>query len=194
MSFDKELQKRSGGHCDLCGSDTADISYALPSSPGNKLQHHLLLCSTCLSQINNIAMADGNHWRCLNESIWSEEPAVKVMSWRMLHRLKQFDWAQDLVDIAYLDEETLEWAKAAGDDVNPEDLVKHVDCFGAALNNGNNVVLIKTLDVKGATFNAKVGTVVRKIHLLADNAEQIEGRVNGSMIVILTKYVKKSAT
>jgi protein PhnA len=61
------------------------------------------------------------------------------------------------------------------------------------LSNGDNVVLVKSLDVKGATFSAKVGTVVRKIHLVEDNAEQIEGRVNDSMIVILTKYVKKSA-
>ncbi|MEY2918016.1 MAG: hypothetical protein RIS73_1730, partial [Bacteroidota bacterium] len=93
-----------------------------------------------------------------------------------------------------LDDETLEWAKAAGDDANPDDMIKHLDCFGAVLSNGDNVVLTKTLDVKGATFSAKVGTVVRKIHLVADNAEQIEGKVNGSQIVILTKYVRKSST
>jgi len=120
-------------------------------------------------------------------------PAVKVVSWRMLHKLKHLDWVPDLLDIAYLDDETLEWAKASGDDVNPDDMVKHLDCFGAVLQNGDNVVLTKTLNVKGATFNATVGTVVRKIHLVADNPEQIEGRVNGSMIVILTKYVKKSS-
>jgi protein PhnA len=56
------------------------------------------------------------------------------------------------------------------------------------------VVLTKTLEIKGATFNAKVGTVVRKIHLVEDNSDQIEGRVNGAMIVILTKYVKKSTS
>jgi protein PhnA len=192
MSFEKELQKRSGERCELCGSDEANTSYAIPASPGNKLQHHIWLCPVCLAQMNDIETADSNHWRCLNDSIWSEEPAVKVVSWRLLHKLKKFDWVQDLLDIAYLDEETLEWAKASGDDINPDDLVKHVDCFGAVLNNGDNVVLTKTLDVKGATFNAKVGTVVRKIHLVADNPEQIEGRVNNSLIVILTKYVKKS--
>ena len=84
--------------------------------------------------------------------------------------------------------------KASGDDINPDDVVKHLDCFGAVLNNGDNVVLTKTLDVKGATFSAKVGTVVHKIRLVADNPEQIEGRVNGSQIVILTKYVKKTGS
>jgi protein PhnA len=193
MSFEKELQKRSGEKCELCGSANANTSYAVPSSPGNKLAHHIWLCSTCLQQMENIETADANHWRCLNDSIWSEEPAIKVVSWRMLHKLKQLDWVPDLLDIAYLDQETMEWAKASGDDKDPDDVIKHVDCYGAVLSNGDNVVLIKSLDVKGATFSAKVGTVVRKIHLVEDNPEQIEGRVNDSMIVILTKYVKKSA-
>ncbi|MGG9962908.1 PhnA domain-containing protein [Ferruginibacter sp. SUN106] len=193
MSFERELQKRSNNICELCGSDDASIDFPVPFSPGNKLEHHIWICPACNTQMENIETADANHWRCLNDSIWSEVPAVKVVSWRMLHKLKQLDWVQDLLDIAYLDDETLEWAKASGDDANPDDLVKHIDCFGAVLQNGDNVVLTKTLNVKGATFNAPVGTIVRKIHLVADNAEQIEGRVNGSMIVILTKYVKKSS-
>ncbi len=194
MSFEKELQKRSNSRCELCGSEDANTAYLVPHSSSNKLQHHIWICPTCLEQMNHIEKADSNHWRCLNESIWSEEPAVKVVSWRMLNRLRQFDWAQDLLDIAYMEDDILDWAKASNDHVSEEDMVKHVDCFGAPLHNGDNVVLTKSLDIKGATFNAKVGTVVRKIHLVADNAEQIEGRVNGALIVILTKYVKKSST
>lgn len=194
MSFERDLQKRSNDVCELCAKGEANTAYAIPSSPGNKAEHHIWICPTCNTQIENIETADPNHWRCLNESIWSEVPAVKVMSWRMLHKLKHLDWVNDLLDIAYLDDETLEWAKAAGDGKNLEDEITHLDCFGAVLQNGDNVVLTKTLDVKGATFSAKVGTVVRKIHLVADNAEQIEGKVNGANIVILTKYVKKSST
>jgi protein PhnA len=111
----------------------------------------------------------------------------------MLHKLKSLDWARDLLDIAYLDDEAMEWAKASNDHINQDDVEKHVDCFGAVLQHGDNVVLTKTLDVKGATFSAKVGTVVHNIKLVHDNIEQIEGRVNGSMIVILTKYVRKVA-
>jgi protein PhnA len=191
-NIDKDLQKRSNNICELCGSTTADIVFTVPSSPGNKPEHHLLICSTCSAEMEHIETADPIHWRCLNESIWSEVPAVKVVSWRMLHKLKHLDWARDILDIAYLDEETLAWAKASGDDIDPDDIIKHIDCFGSELHNGDNVVLTKTLNVKGATFNAPVGTIVRKIHLVAANAEEIEGKVNGATIVILTKYVKKS--
>jgi len=143
--------------------------------------------------MENIETADATHWRCLNDSIWSEEAAVKVVSWRMLHKLKNIDRAADLLEIAYLEEDTFEWAKASEDDINMKDIVKHRDNFGAVLKQGDNIVLTKTPEVKDATFNAKVSTKVHNIRLVADNAGQIEGRVNNSMIAILTKYVKKPA-
>jgi protein PhnA len=192
MNYERALQKRSNNTCELCNSGDANTIYTVPHSSSNKLEHHLWICPTCYTQMADIEKADENHWRCLKDSIWNEVPAVKVVSWRMLHKLKNLDWTQDLIDIAYLDEDEMAWAKASGDHINQNDIEKHVDCFGAVLQSGDNVVLTKTLDVKGATFNAKVGTVVHNIHLVADNTDQIEGRVNNSMIVILTKYVRKS--
>ena len=62
---------------------------------------------------------------------------------------------------------------------------------GAILETGDTVTLIKDLDVKGANFVAKRGTAVRGIALVAYNPEHIEGRVNGTRIVILTQYVRK---
>jgi protein PhnA len=59
------------------------------------------------------------------------------------------------------------------------------------LQNGDTVTLIKDLDVKGAGFTAKRGTSVKNISLVEDNPEHIMARVNGSQIVILTKFVKK---
>jgi protein PhnA len=127
MSFERELQKRSNGICELCGSDEANIDYTIPFSPGNKLEHHIWVCSTCQNQMSNTETADGIHWRCLNDSIWSETPAVQVVSWRMLHKLKQqVDWVPDLLDIVYLDDETMEWAKASGDDINQDDIEKSI--------------------------------------------------------------------
>jgi protein PhnA len=70
--------------------------------------------------------------------------------------------------------------------------VQHVDSNGVVLETGDTVTLIKDLTVKGANFTAKRGTAVRRISLVADNPEHIEGRVNGQQIVILTKFVKKS--
>ena len=60
-----------------------------------------------------------------------------------------------------------------------------------ALQTGDSVVLIKSLDVKGSTLNAKMGTVVKNIRLVEENTEQIEGKIEGQTIVILTKYVRK---
>jgi protein PhnA len=39
---------------------------------------------------------------------------------------------------------------------------------------------------------AKQGAAVRKISLDRENAEYIEGKVDGQQIVIITKYVKKT--
>ncbi len=92
----------------------------------------------------------------------------------------------------YLDDDTLAWAKATGEGEGTEETVQHVDCHGAVLEAGDTVTLVKDLNVKGANFTAKRGTAVRGISLVPDNPEQIEGRVNGQQIVILTKFVKKS--
>ena len=114
------------------------------------------------------------------------------MAWRLLQRLSGESWSHDLLDMLYLDEETLAWAKATGEGVSQDDVVKHIDSNGVVLQGGDTVVLIKDLDVKGGGFTAKRGTAVRGITLVADNPEHIEGRVNGQQIVILTKFVKKS--
>ena len=109
----------------------------------------------------------------------------------MLTRLRAEGWPQDLLDMLYLDEDTLAWAKASGEDVSEENQVIHRDSNNAVLESGDTVVLIKDLNVKGANFTAKRGTAVRNISLVHDNATQIEGKVNGQRIVILTQYVKK---
>ena len=59
------------------------------------------------------------------------------------------------------------------------------------LHNGDTVILTKSLDVKGSTLNAKLGTVVRNIRLVPDNTGQIEGKIEGQTIVVLTKYLRK---
>ena len=122
--------------------------------------------------------------------MWSETPAVHVMAWRMLDRLSGEGLARDLMEQLYLDDETLRWARAAKSN---EDAAPHLDSNGIALTGGDTVTLIKDLKVKGTGFTAKRGTAVRGISLVPDNPAQIEGRVNGQQIVILTEFVKKSA-
>lgn len=187
----EKLKERSGGICELCSSSTELKAYTVEPGNSTKLEENILVCSTCESHINKSSEIDANHWRCLNESMWSEIPAVQVMAWRMLNRLKNENWAQDLLDMLYLDEETLTWARATGEDREVIADAKHVDSNGVVLESGDTVVLIKDLDVKGANFTAKRGTAVRNIKLVKDNVEQIEGKINGQGIVILTQYVKK---
>lgn len=191
MSIDKKLAERSGEKCELCSSTVGLTTYVV--EPGNEknLDETIAVCSTCFNQINKTEEMDSNHWRCLNDSMWSEVPAVQVVSWRMLNRLRSEGWPQDLLDMMYLDEDNLKWAQATGEGINDEDKIVHRDSNGAILQNGDTVVLTKELDVKGATFSAKRGTAVRNIRLVHDNAEQIEGKIEGQSIVILTQYVKK---
>lgn len=192
MSVEKEIQARSGSKCELCTATDHLKVYEVPPAYNAKADQCVLICETCLEHIENQEKMDANHWRCLNDSMWSPVPAVQVMAWRMLHRLNSEDWSRDLLDMLYLDEETLTWAQATGEGISQDDIVKHLDSNGVALQAGDTVVLIKDLDVKGGGFTAKRGTAVRGITLVADNPEQIEGKVNGQQLVLLTKFVKKS--
>ncbi|RYY67801.1 MAG: PhnA protein, partial [Chitinophagaceae bacterium] len=150
------------------------------------------ICSKCLAQVDKKEELSSPHWQAaLPGSMWSEVPGVQVVAWRMLNRLRNESWASDNLDMMYMNDERLAWAKKSGDHESDGSVQLHKDCNGAQLLNGDSVVLIKSLDVKGSTLNAKMGTVVKNIHLVADNTEQIEGRVEGQMIVILTKYVRK---
>ena len=124
--------------------------------------------------------------------MWSQVPAVQIMAWRMLARLRSEGWPQDLLDMLYLDDDTLAWAQATGEGVDDADKIIHKDCNGAILNNGDTVVITKDLVIKGANFTAKRGTAVRKISLVQDSAREIEGRVEGQLIVLATRFLKKS--
>ncbi|PKP25313.1 MAG: PhnA protein [Bacteroidetes bacterium HGW-Bacteroidetes-2] len=192
MSIEKDLHQRSNSTCELSGATEHLVVYEVPNSPVKGVDACILITETCKSQIENPETMDPNHWRCLNDSMWSTVPAVQVMTWRILNRLKNEGWPQDLLDMLYLDEDTLAWASASGEGLEESDVIRHVDSNGVVLEAGDTVVLIKELDVKGSTITAKRGTAVRRISLVHDNAEQIEGKVDGQTIVILTKFVKKA--
>ena len=192
MSTEKELLARSESKCELCSSTENLTVYEVPPESDGNPEQSVLLCDTCKDQIENPDKVDANHWRCLNDTMWSQIPAVQVMAWRMLSRLRAEGWPQDLLDMLYLDDDLLTWAQSTGEGINDEDKVIHKDSNGAVLETGDTVTLIKDLTVKGANFTAKRGTAVRKISLVPDNAKHIEGRVEGQQIVILTEFVKKS--
>lgn len=166
--------------CPLCGADAPLSAFSVSGGPAGA---SVDICATCAEQIDGTP--EPNHWRGLASAMWSEEPAVQVLAARMLDRLSDEDWARDLADQLYLDDETRAWAE------NVPVGTEHKDSNGVALSSGDTVVLIKDLQVKGAGFTAKRGTAVRGISLVPDNPGQIEGRVEGQRIVILTQFVKK---
>jgi len=190
MKQDELLAKRSGNKCELCESTEHLKVYEVPPATGN-MDDAILVCPKCLTQIDKKEELDSLHWKCLTTSMWSEVPAVQVMAWRMLNRLRNESWAAEQLEMMYLDDEKLAWAKASGDHENDGSVELHKDCYGAVLKNGDNVVLTKSLDVKGSSVHAKLGTVIHHIRLVSGNTEQIEGRIEGQQIVVLTKYLRK---
>ena len=191
MKPEERLLTRSGHSCELCKSEGPLSIYEVPFAQGNDDENSIVLCNTCLLQVEKKAEPDNKQLECLKDSMWSEVAGVQVVAWRMLNRLRDESWAADCLEMMYMDEDRLQWAKATGDHENDASVDLHRDCNGHVLQNGDSVVLIKSLDVKGSTLNAKMGTVVKNIRLVNDNTEQIEGKIEGQLIVILTKYVRK---
>ena len=163
--------------------------YTLPPFTEESLAHSVLLAKHLKDQVENPDTMNPNDWRSLSDSMWNENLPVQILSWRMLARLKNID----TLEMMYLDEEALEWAKATGEgEEEDENKIVHKDSNGAILKDGDSVVLIKDLDVKGATFTAKRGAAVHNIKVVWDDANLIEGRVENQHIYILTQYVKKT--
>ena len=191
MNLEKHLIERSQHCCELCKATENLSIYTVEPSKKVNLTDSIYACETCISQIQNPELIDPNHWRCLNDSMWSEFLPVQIISWRMLNRLLSTGWSQELLDMMYLDDDSLEWAKALGDGVDDTTKVVHRDVNGVILEAGDSVILIKDLKVKGSSMIAKQGTAVRRISLDHENETYIEGKVDGKHIVIVTQFVKK---
>jgi protein PhnA len=180
------LKNRSNNICELCESSSRHFEcYTVPPKKGIDPAECVLICENCQTNIQNLDTADSNYWRCLGTAIWSSVPAIKVLCAHILQKTDT-DWSRDLTDNIWLEEEQQQWLEEMNETASV-----HKDSNGNILANGDSVVLIKDLNVKGAGFTAKRGTSVKNIRLVEDNPTQIEGKVEGQQIVILTQYVKK---
>ena len=74
-------------------------------------------------------------------------------------------------------------------DENEELIVR--DSNGAILKDGDSVTVIKDLKVRGSSSVIKRGTMVKNIRL-TDDADEIEGKVEKSMMVLRTEFLKKA--
>jgi protein PhnA len=191
MSVEQDLRDRGSDSCELCSGKAGLTGYTVAPKDSSSADNCVMTCETCYTQLNDASTVEPNHWRCLNDSMWAEPNAVKVVAWRMLTQLKNEGWPADLLDMMYMDEETTAWAKE-GVEAAPTSGVVHRDSNGVILAVGDSVVLIKDLPVKGSSMIAKRGTAVRNIRLDSDNETYIEGKVDGQTIVIITEYVKKT--
>ena len=187
--IERKLKDRSGSVCEISGAEHDLVVYVLPPTNERTIENSVIIATHLKDQIENPETMNENDWRGLSDSMWNEHLPVQILSWRMLARLKN----TDLLEMMYLDEEALEWAKATGEgEEEDENKLVHKDSNGVTLLDGDSVVLIKDLDVKGATFTAKRGAAVHNIKLVWDDADLIEGRVENQNIYILTQYVKKT--
>jgi len=186
MSTEQGLRDRSDNKCELCGSDDALVALEVAPSDSS-VEQSILACGVCSPLIEE-PQQNPNHWRCLNDSMWSTEPAVQVTAFRILKKISAEGWPQDMLDMLYLEPEVQEWAEAGLPDENAEPTR---DSNGNILDEGDSVSIIKDLVVKGAGFTAKQGTTVKNIKMAPGDPTHIQGRVNGTMIFLKTEFLKK---
>ena len=153
--------------CELCGNEHNVSNFKVEPK-----EEYVNLCEECKKQIES-GNLDENHFQCLNDSMWSEKSAVKVLTYRLLKALGR----SDLIDMMYLEPEEEAWA-------NSEIEIKK-DAYGNVLKNGDNVMVIKDLNVKGAN-NIKRGEIFKNIRL-----GDTQGHILAKNIYIKTEFVKK---
>ena len=89
------------------------------------------------------------------------------------------------------DEATCEWRPASEITAQAAKAAEVRDASGNLLADGDSVVLIKDLRVKGAGQTLKQGTVIRSIRL-TDNPEEIDCRHDAIKgLVLRTEFVRK---
>ena len=187
------LAARSQGKCELCGEVSNDLVVFDVAGGDGSDDAQVVISARYQQQLLDESKINANDWRCLNEAIWSSVPAVQVVAYRMAHTLAESGetWAQDLLDSAYLEDDVKAWAEAGLAQASDDDDPKPRDSNGMELSEGDSVTLIKDLDVKGMNFTAKRGTLVKNVHLTS-NPKHIEGKINGTTIVIVSAYTKKA--
>ena len=179
MSIDLALLKRGDSKCELCKSDEDLSAYDVPPITQRSLDKSVLVCSTCLHQIENTAEMEPNHWRCLNDSMWSEIAAVQVMSWRLLNRLNGLGWPDELLEMLYIEDDVKKWAMSDMRAVDEPTL----DINGVEFTVGCSAVMTMDKFISGANFTAKRGAVVKNIGL-THKSTSIEGNLNGFRVVL----------
>jgi protein PhnA len=116
QALGKDLARRAKSKCELTGVGGVSLrAYEVPPvGPEPDIERTLLVSEECIEVLENPRKLKGREWQCLAETVWSEMPAIQVVAWRMLNHLaKNEDWARDVLEQLFLDEEVEAWAKSA---------------------------------------------------------------------------------
>ncbi|SUO95748.1 zinc ribbon domain-containing protein YjdM [Suttonella ornithocola] len=73
-----------------------------------------------------------------------------------------------------------------------EEEAKVLDANGAILQDGDSVILIKALKLKGSSQSIKQGTKVKNIRLVPDGDHNIDCKIDGVGMMLKSKFVKKA--
>ncbi len=116
QALGKDLARRAKSKCELTGAAGVPLRpYEVPPvGEDPDLERTLLVSEACIEMLEHPNRLKGREWQCLAEVVWSERPAVQVVAWRMLNELaKREDWAREINEEVFLDEEVEAWAKSA---------------------------------------------------------------------------------
>jgi protein PhnA len=112
-SFGKNLVRRSGSSCEMCGDHGVTLGiYELPPVPSTPdYDRCLFVCNECRDQLDNPRKLKVDHWRCLNNTVWSETAVIQALSIRLLKKIaKDHSWAEELLEQVFPDPEIAEMA------------------------------------------------------------------------------------
>ncbi len=173
---EKEIFNRADNKCELCESEKNISIYEVYKSDDNN--GYTLLCENCKNQIES-QNYDENHFNCLNNTMWSEVPGIKILSYKIWQALGR----SDMADMMYLTDEEMAIAN------KKEEIIK--DASGNILKTGDSVSVIKDLEVKGAGRTIKRGTVVKNIRM-CDVEGHVSCKVSGiGQVYLKTEFLKK---
>ena len=80
---------------------------------------------------------------------------------------------------------------ANNNDNNDNNATTPKNSNGTMLKEGDAVIIIKDLKVRGSSAIIKRGTKVKSIRL-TDNLEEVEGKVEGAVMVLRVEFLKKA--
>ena len=86
-----------------------------------------------------------------------------------------------------------EWKEFAATAVSAEETLVVRDAFGAPLSDGDSVIVIKDLKVKGTSSVVKMGTKVKRIRLVTEGDHNIDCKIEGiGAMALKSEFVKKA--